>query len=333
MTDSQNPEQAFVLRIAPSGIDRMPEALKSNQIIIGWSESEGLLKRSLTWSQFREIIHEAHYSDRADYRKSGAAAGHMWRFVRQMQIGDVVVVPYGSEFYVAEIKGDATYDRKKVEEDTAHRRNVKWLNSKKPIPREWAKSALISRMKIQGTSADATDLLPEIRECLVRAESGAAPTFFENLQQRLADETLKELQEGFMNEVAFERLIREVLLRLGAVEARIVPRNEDHGADIIANFRVAGAFSQTVAVQAKYWKPDPPVGKKVVKQLIQGIEAEKAVLGLVITTGTVAEDAEREAEGYFEETGIRIELLDGKQFAKLIVELGISPSVTRENKG
>ena len=333
MTDNQNGQQAFVLRIAPSGIDRVPEALKSNQIIIGWSESEGLLKRSLTWSQFREIVHEAHYSDRADYRKSGAAAGHMWRFVRQMQIGDLVVVPYGSEFYVAEITGDASYDGKRVEEDTAYRRNVKWLNSKKPIPREWAKSALISRMKIQGTSADATDLLPEIRECLRRAESGAAPSFFESLQQRLAEETLKELQEGFMNEVAFERLIREVLLRLGAVEARIVPRNEDQGADIIAIFRVAGAFSQTVAVQAKYWKPDPPVGKKVVKQLIQGIEAEKAVLGLVITTGTVAEDAEREAEDYFDETGIRIELLDGKQFAKLIVELGISPSVSRENKG
>jgi restriction endonuclease Mrr len=101
---------------------------------------------------------------------------------------------------------------------------------------------------------------------------------------------------------------------------------------IVANFRVAGAFSQTVAVQAKYWKPDPPVGKKVVKQLIQGIEAEEAVLGLVITTGTIAEDAERQAEDYFDETGIRIELLDGKQFAKVIVELGISPSVSHDRK-
>jgi predicted Mrr-cat superfamily restriction endonuclease len=290
------PKWAFVLRIAPSGIDRLQEALKSNQIIIGWSESEGLLKPSLTKSQFRDIIHKMYYLDKPNLREAGAAAGHMWRFVREFRVGDLVVVPYGPNFYVAEVTGDATYDKKKVEEDTAYRKNVKWLNSKKPIPRDWAKSALISRMKIQGTSADATDLLPEILECLQRAASGAAPTFLENLQQRLIKESLKELQEGFMNETAFERLIQQVLLRQGAVEARIVPRNEDQGADIVATFRVAGTFSQTVAVQAKYWKPDPPVGKEVVKQLINGIEAENALLGLVITTRSISEDAEKEAE-------------------------------------
>lgn len=34
--------QAFVLRITPSEIDRVPEALESNQIIIGWANTEGL---------------------------------------------------------------------------------------------------------------------------------------------------------------------------------------------------------------------------------------------------------------------------------------------------
>jgi predicted Mrr-cat superfamily restriction endonuclease len=326
MTKEQtNSKQAFVLRITPSGVDKLPEALKSNQIIIGWSDSEGLLKPSLTKSQFRDIIHEVHYSKSANLRKAGAAAGNMWRFVREMQIGDLIIVPYGPNFYIAEVEGDVTYDKKKVAEDTAYRRDVKWLNSKKPIPRDWAKSALISRMKIQGTSADATDLLPEILACLERASSGAAPTFLEALQQRLIGETLKELREGFMDEAAFERLILQVLLRSGAGEARIVPRIEDQGADIIAIFRVAGTFSQTVAVQAKYWKPDPPVGEEVVRQLIRGIEAENAILGLVITTGSIAEDAEKAAEKYFDDTGIRIELLDGEQFAKLIVEQGISP--------
>jgi predicted Mrr-cat superfamily restriction endonuclease len=327
MTNQQtNPERAFVLRIAPSGIDRLLEALKSNQIMIGWSDSEGLLNPSLTKSQFRDIIHAVHYSKSANPRKAGAAAGHVWRFVREMRVGDLVVVPYGPNFFVSEVTGDATYDGEKVKEDTAYRRDVKWLNSKKPIPRDWAKSALIARMKTQGTSAAATDLLPEILECLQRAASGAAPTFLEKLQQKLIDETLKEIQEGFMSEFAFERLIQQVLLRQGAIEARIVPSNEDQGADVVATFRVAGTFSQTVAVQAKYWKPQPPVGQQVVKQLIKGIEAENAVLGLVITTGRMAEDAGIIAEEYFNDTGIRIELLDGKQFAKLIVELGISPA-------
>ena len=38
---------AFVLRIAPSGIDRVDEALKSSELIIGWSRARGLLDKTL----------------------------------------------------------------------------------------------------------------------------------------------------------------------------------------------------------------------------------------------------------------------------------------------
>ena len=36
-------QQAFVLRIAPGGIDKVPEALACNEIIIGWALAKGLL--------------------------------------------------------------------------------------------------------------------------------------------------------------------------------------------------------------------------------------------------------------------------------------------------
>lgn len=87
MTNQEtNPKWAFVLRIAPSGNDRLPEAVKSNQIVIGWSEAEGLLKPSLTKSQFRDIIHKMYYPDDPNLRKAGAAAGHMGRFVREFRV-------------------------------------------------------------------------------------------------------------------------------------------------------------------------------------------------------------------------------------------------------
>jgi restriction endonuclease Mrr len=89
---------------------------------------------------------------------------------------------------------------------------------------------------------------------------------------------------------------------------------------------VAGAFQQIVAVQAKHWQPEPPVGRDVVEQLIRGIEAESAHLGMVITSGSISEDASQAAEQYFVDKGIRIELVDGFQFAKLIVEHGILPA-------
>ncbi len=105
-----------------------------------------------------------------------------------------------------------------------------------------------------------------------------------------------------------------------------MPRSQDKGADLLATFRVAGAFQQVVAVQAKHWQPEPPVSRDVVEQLIRGIEAESANLGMVVTSGSISDAAVQAAEQYFEEKGIRIELLDGEQFAKLMVEHGIRTS-------
>lgn len=247
----------------------------------------------------------------------------MWRFIREMAVEDLVVVPYGPEFYVAQIKGPATFDADKVDDDTAYRRKVSWLNNKKPIPRATARSALISRMKIQGTCAYATDLLDQIEECLRHAKAGHKPTFKGDLQAKLVNQTLEVIRGGFIEDFGFENLIRDVLLELGAVEARVIPRNLDKGADVVASFRVAGAITQRVAVQAKHWRPEPPVGADVVKQLIKGIEAEDADLGMVVTSGSISEDAVKEAQRYYEDKGIRIELLNGEDLAKLMVESGV----------
>lgn len=319
-------QQAFVLRISPSGIDRLPEALTSNQIIIGWAEAKRLLNENLSWEEFRSIISDTYYADENNLRRAGTAGGHMWRFIREMNIGDLVIVPYGSEFYVAEVSGPATYDESKVEEDTAYRRKANWLNDKKPIPRVFAKSALISRMKTQGTCAYASDLLSQIKECIEIAKTGSKPTFQGDLQSRLVRETLDEIRSGRMDSFGFENLIHDVLVGLGADEARVIPRSQDKGADIVATFKVAGAFRQVLAVQAKHWQPEPPVGKDVVEQLIRGIEAESANLGMIVTSGTLSEEAVSFAEQFFEDKGIRIELVDGEQFAKLIVEHGIKTS-------
>ncbi len=317
-------QKAFVLRISPGGDDRVPEALKDDHLIIGWSAAKGLLDPELEWDQFREIIRASHYAEEGNLRRAGAAAGHMWRFIREMNKEDRVVVPHGSEFYVAEINEEAFYDETKKAEDSAYRRPVTWLNGKNAIPRSHAKSALISRMKTQGTCADATDLLQEINECLEISTSGKEPSFKNDLQDRLIRETLEELRSGRMDSFGFERLIETVLTRLGAVDTRIVPRNQDKGVDIFAIFRVAGIFRQVVAIQAKHWQPKPPVDSSVVEQLIQGIDAaqEPVTLGMIITTGTIGDDANAAAKDYAEDKGIPIELVDGEQFAKLIVEHG-----------
>ena len=49
-----NPEEqsAYILRISPSGIDKVKEALNSDEIIIGWSKARGLQNEKLSWDVF-----------------------------------------------------------------------------------------------------------------------------------------------------------------------------------------------------------------------------------------------------------------------------------------
>jgi len=63
----------------------------------------------------------------------------------------------------------------------------------------------------------------------------------------------------------------------------------------------------------------PGKGHDVVRQLIEGIEAESADLGMVVTSVSISEE-------YYADKGFRIELVDGEQFASMVVERGVYAS-------
>jgi predicted Mrr-cat superfamily restriction endonuclease len=265
--------RAFVLSIAPSEIDRVPMALESDTIIIGWSLAEGLLDEALSWEQFREKLIEAypeHY--KANLRKAGSAAGNMWRFIHEMKHDDLVVARHHNGFYVAKIVGDAEYRKEEVEEDTAYRRRVVWLNDKKPIPRDQARAALYSRMKAYQTCVDASDLVSEIEAALEAAHAGKTKSFGFELTDSLSKAAVHDMRRGYINEQAFERLVAVVLKRLGA-SVTITPRAQDVGDDIVAQFKELGI---TGVAQVK-WHPDPDwrTERKAVDQVLDGIEKHK----------------------------------------------------------
>ena len=323
---------AFVLRIVPSGQDRVKEALDSNDLIIGWSECRGLLEPALTWEEFRRIVHEAYHEDK-NHAQSGPAAGNIWRFIREMALGDRVVVPHGAEFYVAEVAGPARYDQKRVEDDCAHRRAVKWLNKGKPIPRGLARAALQSRMKARQTCVDATDLISEIQDAVEIAERGARPTFDTDLRRKLVDQVKQELRTGRLDSFGFERVVETLLRSLGGSDVRIVARSLDEGADLLATVRLATTFTFTLAVQAKHFQPTPPVGPEVVDQLVKGMDAEDATLGWVITSVTFSKEAEDRKAKWEDDRGFHLALIDGDQMAALIVEGGLKSTAVPTDQG
>jgi predicted Mrr-cat superfamily restriction endonuclease len=317
--------KAFIHRIAPGNVDKLQEALNSDVIITGWASARGLLKPELDWLAFREILHLEYYSTDSNYRRAGLAAGNMLRFVREMEVGDLVVVPGPSNFYVAKITGPAWFDEQKIPEDSAYRRPVEWLNSKRPISRTAARAPLISRLKIQGTSAVATDLLIDIEECLELAAGGQFPTFREELKNSLITAALGNIRKGRLDDYRFEALIKEVMIRQGAVNCDIIARNRDMGVDLIATFLVAGTLEQRVGVQVKHWYRDElPAGPEDIEQLVKGLKAEGLTLGMFVSSGTFTEEAQKAATSKYDEHGFSIELVDGHRLAGFLVDLGFS---------
>jgi predicted Mrr-cat superfamily restriction endonuclease len=327
-------DNAYILRISPGGVDKVPEALQSNEIIIGWAYAKGLLDNSLSWEKFREIIFQEYHSEDENYRRAGSATGNMWRFIREMKTDDYILVPYhNSQFYIAKVDCDkAYYKDEKVEEDTAYRRSVTWLNNKKPYTRRKAYSKMQSKMKSQSTCVEAKDILPEIHSFIERQEKGVESDFNSDLLEILRSDILNQIRTGVMNERDFERLINNLLMSSGASNVEIREyRPHDYGADVIADMNFGKFFSYKLAVQCKYYEPDPPVGKEAVDQLIQGMISEGAEFGWLVTSGSIdqslyeyvlnklAENVSNDAHSL-----LKIELIDGDQLASMILENGVT---------
>ena len=135
--------KAFVLRIRPTQKDRLEEALAADEIIIGWSRVKGLLDEKLSWTEFRQKVHDTCYADTEDYSTAGRAGGNLWRFIREMSRGDLVVVPHSDEFFVAEVTGEPRYVETRIDEDTAYRRSVTWLNGKRRRVKKVGRTATV----------------------------------------------------------------------------------------------------------------------------------------------------------------------------------------------
>ncbi len=317
-------QQAWVMRMRTSGGDAVDVGVEQGLLLMGWSSAEGLLDCSDYW-ELRDIVSREYYADEATLHRAGAAAGQLWNFIVEMKRGDLVVVPHGGSFYVAQVEGDAAWEPGSEPGDTAHRRRAKWLNEAQPIPRSYARSALWSRMKAQRTLTGASDLVEEIQEALLRAGSGeTAPSMGQSLRAALIETTRDQLRRGYMNERRFEELVRDLFEALGAINTRIVPRRHDIGADIEADFVLGHMVTFPVRIQVKYWQGD--AGLDPVQQLLGALADESMAdveVGFVVTTARYDEAAREAVLDMANAAGKQIVPIDGDDLAQMIVDHGL----------
>ncbi len=328
MSETSIIQQAWVHRTSPSGVDQLQNICLPNDIIVtGWSGAEGLEKIS-DWYEMREILKDYCYTDDETYHRAGGATASMWKFLQDMAIGDYVVVPHwGGVFYIAEITGDAYVDgsAEAYDADSIYRRSVRWLNNKQPIPRNFAKSGLRSRMKIRQTTAYAGELVSEIARVLSLVASGGdaqeKTLFFDELRQKLVAATLAEIQSGYMDERKFELLVAEVFQGMGAKGCEVIPRQNDAGVDVRAEFLI-GPTEIVIGAQAKWHK-----GKTEAHWLdhfVDGLKADGIDTGWFITSAEFSEDFETRAEELSKATGKQIHAISGSEFAAMVVDYSMS---------
>jgi predicted Mrr-cat superfamily restriction endonuclease len=152
--------RAFILRMSPSKRDRMPFALKHDKLVIGWAEAKALTNPLKTKDDFKEIIRDIYPG-----LSPGHSASMMWMFLRTMQIGDYVLVPYGDVIYRGIVASEPEYLDACVKDDMAFQRSVEWLGKFSPLARKSFHADVQKAMRRPVTMIDITNKLSMVAPC------------------------------------------------------------------------------------------------------------------------------------------------------------------------
>ncbi|WP_227394395.1 hypothetical protein [Jeotgalibacillus aurantiacus] len=203
MFEKTNVQNAWILRPKPHGTDQMRYFLKNNRICIGYP-----LGYSLNDFNFTELKRALIEED--DKRKNNGELNSNWIgglsnlniLVREMGIGDLVVVPHGNEIYFCVVKSEYTYlpefDEDKKGSGFPHQREVEWLLEGKSISRNELPEALRHSLQFPGTAASISKHINVLLDLLSDTRIGDVPE--KNKLNILKDDSLKFVTNVLHNE-------------------------------------------------------------------------------------------------------------------------------------
>jgi hypothetical protein len=125
---------------------------------------------------FKNVL-DHDYSDLRVEGRLGKDTNHLWRFIRKMEIGDIVVVPHSQDIYFVRVSSAPFYAPGKVGDDTAIRREVVPLMNGSPFARTALPEGLQNFLKFRMTSRD----LSPVRDIVLKlisehSQSKSAPS-------------------------------------------------------------------------------------------------------------------------------------------------------------
>ena len=159
----------------------------------------------------------------------------------------------------------------------------------------------------------------------------------EQTPEEILDTTFKQLQENLANEVLekvleqspqfFEKLVVELLVKMGYGTGKITGRTGDGGIDGIIDEDKLGL--DVIHIQAKRWQIGNNVGRRELQHFVGALDGEHGKKGVFITTSSFT----REAIEY-NPVNVKLAKIDGKKLANLMIayNVGVSTNVRYEIK-
>lgn len=144
---------------------------------------------------------------------------------------------------------------------------------------------------------------------------------YETLRENLASDLLAQLKSS--SPAFFERVVVEVLVKMGYGGSRkdagqAIGRSGDEGIDGIIKEDRLGL--DIIYIQAKKW--ENTVSRPEIQKFAGALQGKRARKGIFITTSEFSDGA----KGYVDAIDSKIILIDGEQFAKLMLDFNVGVS-------
>jgi restriction system protein len=272
-------------------------ALANNVVTIGWDELPDLsgIKTKEELSELYNRIHPtAKKMEIANY------VGQIWRFIHEIQKGDLVTLPLKTQSAIAIGKIESNYEYKELANNIKHIRQVKWL---KTIPRSsfdqdilYSLGAFMTVCKIERN--DAENRVKKILEGKGNKEGVINPEIVEeviDIEEYAKDQIIKYINANFKGH-NLARLVDAILRAQGYITKQSPP-GPDGGVDILAASGPLGFDAPRICVQVK--SSSSAIDVKVLRELQGVVSKVRASQGLLVSWGGFTTQSLQEARDAF----------------------------------
>lgn len=288
---------------------------RASVVAIGWAEM-GDLTALGTRDDFKNLYRSTYPDD--NEAKVGIGAGQVYRFVKEIQTGDIVLTPIAvsRELLIGKVMGNYVFDSRVISKHYPNIRKVKWL--RKDVSRDDLSMSFRNTLGGLSSVFTANAFLSEVKVLLGEKPPEEIPPveepppFTPEEVRAKADEIISDILDQ-IGAYEFQDLVAGVLRAMG-FRTKVSPPGPNGGVDIRAFPDAFGFQTPRIRVQVKHRKGQAT--QQEIQQLAGAIGTSgENYNGLFVSTGGFTSHALREVEKH-----PNITLVDRESFVNFLLE-------------